>query len=153
MSSAEFASTPTRSVEYVQNRERSSLETAGVGTQEAHSSSRQAGRRPSRSSILGGASNGTISAITEIDRQLKQALGNKSPREVWDFILWKVAQFSLDSPMEFELEAGHYNDDQPLLMLDMLKACSCSPLSHSDYISTQAYIQTEAPEPPVLIIL
>jgi hypothetical protein len=60
----------------------------------------------------------------EIDSQLKQALGSKSPSEVWAYILEKTAQFSLENPMSFEELAEQYNQDEPLLMLELLQKAS-----------------------------
>jgi hypothetical protein len=60
----------------------------------------------------------------EIDSQLKQALGSKNPSEVWAQILEKTGQFSLENPMSFEELAEQYNQDEPLLMLELLKKAS-----------------------------
>ena len=60
----------------------------------------------------------------EIDSQLKQALGNKNPSEVWAQIVEKAQQFSLENPMAFEELAEQYNQDEPLLMLEMLEKAS-----------------------------
>lgn len=57
----------------------------------------------------------------QIDNQLKQALGNKSPSEVWAQILEKAQQFSLEDPMSFEEMTEQYNPDEPLLMLELLE--------------------------------
>jgi hypothetical protein len=60
----------------------------------------------------------------QIDNDLKQALGNKNPSEVWAQIVEKAQEFSLENPMSFEELAEQYNQDEPLLMLRLLEEAS-----------------------------
>src|SRR5579863_10407375 len=56
-----------------------------------------------------------------IDSQLKQALGNRKPAEVWSEILEKVGEFYWDNPGALEVEARQYNEDDPNLVIQMLE--------------------------------
>ena len=62
----------------------------------------------------------TSNTSPEIDSQLKQALGSKSPSDAWAEIVGAVQEFSLKNPGEWDSLATNYQDE-PYLVIEMLE--------------------------------